>query len=114
MEHVLQTPKQVREASQGRGPEAHAHSWQTGAPGQAAHRRGRAGAHHRGNASSTRKEKAGGGEEQDSRAGERAPAAGAGEQGRTAPSGPARASQPHQQTASPVGVGDGWRESRSG
>lgn len=105
MGRVLRTPKQVREVPQGRGPEADTHSLQTGAPGQAAHRRGRAGAHRRGRASSTRKEKAGGGEEQDSRAGERAPAAEAGEQGCTAPSGPARASQPDQQTASLVGGG---------
>ena len=105
MGRVLRTPKQVREVPQGRGPEADTHSLQTGAPGQAAHRRGRAGAHRRGRASSTRKEKAGGGEEQDSRAGERAPAAKAGEQGCTAPSGPARASQPDQQTASLVGGG---------
>ena len=105
MGRVLRTPKQVQEVPQGRGPEADTHSLQTGAPGQAAHRRGRAGAHRRGRASSTRKEKAGGGEEQDSRAGERAPAAEAGEQGCTAPSGPARASQPDQQTASLVGGG---------
>lgn len=97
MECVSRTPKQVREAPQGQGLEADAHSRQTGAPSWAAHGRGRARAHGRSRASSARKEKAGGG---DSRAGERAPVAGAREQARPAPSGPTRASQ---QTASLAG-----------